>query len=188
MAQNTNEVAVAVTGNIYSMPVGTVIEFDEIYTVPGVAKEHGYASADGITVSGSRSTTDITAWQNATLARRVVTESSVTFAFTLIQTNADNQELVYGATKNPVTGAYHWDAARTGGRRAWIFDIIDENSNQKVRYYVPSGEITELGEISLTSSDAIGYNITVTAYKVDIADEPANTLIWNGPATAPVAP
>lgn len=188
MALLTEETLVAVTGSILTFPIGTVVEYDDIYSKPAAAVEHGYASADGIKIAGTQSTTNIMGWQNATVVRTVVTEASVTIQATFLQTNDDNQKLFFGAAKNPVTGAIHWDAANTGGRFGMFIDIIDVTANKKIRYYAPSAEVTEKGEISLTSGDAIGYNVTITAYKVEIEDEPANLLIWDGPAKAPVTP
>lgn len=188
MSLDTTQAVVAVTGSILTFPLGTVIEYDDIYSKPAVTIDHGYASADGVKITGNQTTSNIMAWQNATVVRTVVTEASVTIQLTLLQTNADNKKLYFGRGVNATTGAVHWDAAETGGRFGMFIDIVDTASNKKVRYYAPSAEVTERGEMSLVSSDAVSYNMTITAYRVDVEGEPANLLIWDGPATAPVAP
>lgn len=185
MAQNVNEAVFGVTGAIYSFPTDGVIEYGVDGDLPVGAVEHGYANEDGITVTGSRSTTNVFAWQNATLVRTLVTEASVTYVFTLMQTNDDNEELFYGVSKNSTTGAYHWDPSKTGGKKSFVIDVIDEGADKKIRYYIPSGEVTEVGEISITNSTNIGYNVTITAYKTEVEGEAANTLVWSGAAPTP---
>lgn len=180
MAQNVNEVAVGVTGGINSFGLDETLEYGVNGDLPATTVEHGFANEDGINVTGSRSTTNIMAWQNATLVRTVVTEASVTYTFTLMQTNDENAGLYFGATKNPVTGAFHWDPSRTGGRRQWVIDVIDEGVNKKVRYYIPNGEVTEVGEQNIASASNLGFTVTITAYKTDVEGEAANTLVWYG--------
>ena len=49
------------------------------------------------------------------------------------------------------------------GRQAFVIDAID-TTGQAVRRYIPSGEVTERGEVGLTGTDAVGYEVTVAAY------------------------
>lgn len=189
MSQNSAEVNVGTTGSICSFPVNTVLQFGHNAPLPVTKKDHGFASSDGIKQSGSRSTNNIMAWQDATLVRTVVTEASVTYQFTLLQSNADNLELFYGTKKDLETGAYHWDASNSGGRKSFVIEVIDKVLDKKFRYYIPSGEVTEIGEITIGSGDAISYDITITAYKVPVSAGPdANTLIWDGPASEEYVP
>ena len=183
--QNVNEALVGVTGAIYSFATDSLLEYGVNGALPVAHVDHGFASEDGVTVNGSRSTTNIFAWQNATLVRTVTTEASVTYKFTLIQVNEANAELYYGRKKNSITGAVHWDPAVSAGKRSFVIDVIDPSVDKKVRYFIPSGEVTEIGEQNIVSSGLVSYNLTITAYKETIqgTDEPANTLIWDGPAT-----
>lgn len=188
MSQNSSEVAVGATGAIYSFPVNTVLQWGAHAALPVAVVEHGFASEDGVTITGSRTNTNIMAWQGATVVRTVVTESSVTYSFSLLQSNADNMELFYGVKKNAVTGAYHWDAGESGGRKSFIVDVLDKGADKKFRYYIPSGEVTEVGDINIVSGDAISYEVTITAYKVDVEDQAANTLIWDDTYLEDVTP
>ena len=119
---------------------------------------------DGITETVDRSVDDITAWQNATVVRSIVTEAKVTYEFTLIQTNVDVIEFVTGATvtQSAPMGTYTMDPAATGGRKSFVFQIID--GAQLKRIYVAEGEITERGEITYASGEPIGYAVTIQAY------------------------
>lgn len=181
MAKNTEELMVGVTGNILSAPLGTVIEYGVNGEIPN-ATDHGYATEDGVTVTGTRSTTNIYLWQEATLGRVVITEASVTYSLTLAQLNTENNELYYGSKVNATTGGTHWDVSKTGGKRQFVIDVIDPVTNKKRRYYLPSAEVTEVGEQTITNSGLLTLPLTITAYKVDVEGEACNTVIWEGEA------
>lgn len=182
MAQDVSEAIVGVSGAIFSFAEGEDFPYGVHGELPTATVDHGFASDEGVTVSGTRSTTNIFAWQNATLVRTVTTEASVTYQFTLLQSNADNKELFYGRGANSTTGGIHWDPAVSAGKRSFVIDVIDESADKKLRYWIPSGEVTEIGDQQIVSSGVVGYDITVTAYKTDIEGQPANTVIWEGTA------
>ena len=50
----------------------------------------------------------------------------------------------------------------TGGRQSFVVDVIDGSAIERI--YIPSAEITSVGERTLASGEAIGYNVTITAY------------------------
>lgn len=124
----------------------------------------GYVGEDGITETVDRSTDDIIAWQNATTVRTVVTDAKTTYEFPLIETNKAVVEFVTGAivTQTATHGTYVADPAATGGRKSFVFDIID-GANLK-RIYIAAGELTERGETVYASGEPVGYECTVTAY------------------------
>jgi hypothetical protein len=41
-------------------------------------------------------------------------------------------------------------------------DVVDGSIVE--RTYIPAGEVTAVGERTLASGEAIGYNVTITAY------------------------
>lgn len=162
MALDSSNVSVAVTGAVSYAPTGTTAPTDANTALPAAWKDVGYLSSDGVTETRDRSTNNIVAWQNAEVVRTVVTESSISVTFTMIETNADSLALFYGAAVNTTDGSVTIDPAETGGRRAVAIDYVD--GADYVRLFLPQAEVTEVGESSLTSGDPVGYEVTLTGY------------------------
>ncbi len=122
----------------------------------------GFVSEDGVTETRDRSSEDIKAWQNAAVVRTVVTEASLTYALTLIETKAETVGLYYGTDVDTEDGSLVIVPAATGGRKRFIIDAID--GDEIIRTYIPSGEVTEVGDKVYASGEPIGYEVTISAY------------------------
>lgn len=164
MALNASNVRVAVSGEVSvgltsaTAPTGTA---SALTGFTGL----GYVSEDGVTETRDRSTDSITAWQNSAQVRTVVTESSLTFQFTMIETKEATVELFYGAVVTPAVsdGSFVVVPANTGGQQSFVIDVVD--GAELIRIYIPNGEVTEVGDrVYNNSGDPIGYDVTVTAY------------------------
>lgn len=173
MALTTSEVRVAVSGEISVAPTGTALPTDTTTTLNAAFKGLGYVSEDGVTENIDRSIDDIIAWQNATTVRSVVTDAKVTYEFTLIQTNKDVTEFVYGTTvtQSAPHGTFTFSPGTTGGRKAFVFHIIDGALLKRI--VIAEGELTERGETVYASGEPIGYECTVTAYTSPIVYDAA---------------
>ena len=136
----------------------------------------GYIGEDGVTETNERSTDRIRAWGGDTV-KVVQTEHNVTYQFTFLETlNADVLAAVYGEDNVTTTAA----TASTGTlhevqvnatalpHKAYVFEVKDGDA--KIRIYVPDGQITEVGDITYSDSEVIGYQVTVEAF----ADELGN--------------
>jgi hypothetical protein len=159
MALTASAVRVGVTGAVYYGETTATAPTGSDSTLTGFS-EVGYLSTDGLEFMSERSTSPINAWQNADLVRTVVTDSSVTYKMTLIETSEDVLELYFGVT---VTGGkVEVNPSETGGRRSFVFDVVDDD--KVIRHYVPSGEVTAVESQKYTNGEAIGYGLTITAY------------------------
>lgn len=163
MATSSANVRVAVTGELLIGSVGATAPTttaSATTTFTGL----GYISDDGITESRSRDTNDITAFQNGDTVRTVVTSASLTYALTLIETKKETLELYYGvtATTGASEGSFVVVPAATGGRKAFILDVID--GSELRRTYIPQGEVTEIGDLVYQNGEPIGYEVTISAY------------------------
>lgn len=159
MALDSDNVRVAVTGAVYVGPTTSAAPTSSSSALTGFT-DLGYVSADGITESIDKTTSQIRAWQNGALVREVVSEGTYSMQLTFIETNQDVLELYFGSS---ITGgALDGDPTKSGGRKSFVVDVVDGAIVE--RTYIPAGEITAVGERTLASGEAIGYNVTITAY------------------------
>jgi len=160
MALDSDNVRVAVSGAVYVAPTGTTAPTDSGATLDPLFTDLGYVSADGITENIDRSTNQIRAWQNGSLVREITSEGTYSVEMTFIETNQEVLELYYGGS---ITGgAIEIDPASSGGRKSFVIDVVDGSAVERI--YIPAGEITSVGERTLASGEAIGYQVTITAY------------------------
>lgn len=162
MALDSSLVRVALTGGVYvDLDGGGTVPTSAASSIPVEFDDVGYIGEDGVTQSIGQDITDIKAWQNGDVVRRVQTSHVVTYQFTMIETNPVSLEAYYGnydAGHVELTGD-----ART--RKAWVLDVLD--GDEKIRVVIPDGEISEVGDTVFQNGAAIGYPVTVTAYPVD---------------------
>lgn len=168
MALDSDNVRVAVSGAVYVAPTGTAAPTASDSTLNVAFVDLGYVSADGITESIDRTTNQIRAWQNGSLVREVTSEGTYSVSMTFIETSEAVLELYYGSTQT--AGEISIDPTSTGGRQSFVIDVVDGTNVERV--YIPAGEITSVGERTLASGEAIGYQVTITAY----ADDTSNTV------------
>lgn len=160
MALTAENVKVGTTGAIYVGPTSATAPASAVATLTGFT-DLGYVSADGVTETRDRSTNQIRAWQNSDLVREVVTEATATFTATLLETSAATLAAYYGGTVG-VDGSIEINPASTGGRKSFVIDLVD--GADAIRTYIPAGEILSVGEQVYQNGEAVGYEITITAY------------------------
>lgn len=164
-----------ISGAVYRAVAGTTAPTDATTALATAFKELGYCSEDGLVNSNSPSSTNIKAWGGDTVLT-IQEEKEDTFQLTLIEVlNIEVLKAVYGSTN--VTGTLTGTSGVTVTANAkepeegvWAIDMV-MNSNTVKRIVIPKGKISEIGDISYTDSDAVGYEITITA----IPDSAGNT-------------
>jgi hypothetical protein len=160
MALDSDNVRVAVTGAVYVAPTGTTGPTTSSSSLDAAFVDLGYVSADGITENIDRTTNQIRAWQNGSLVREVTSEGTYSVDMTFIETNEAVLELYYGTTNS--SGEFNIDPTSTGGRQSFVIDVVDGSTVERI--YIPAGEITSVGTRTLASGEAVGYQVTITAY------------------------
>lgn len=159
MALNADNVVVGITGKVYVGDALATAPTTSTGTLTGFT-ELGYVSADGVTFTQEKSTNQIRAWQNADLVREIVTEGTVTYQFTLLETTEAVIEAYFGGSM--VDGKIQVNPTATGGRKKFVIDVVD--GAKAIRHYVPAGEILSVEAQQIQNGEAVAYGMTVTAY------------------------
>lgn len=151
-------VRVGVTGGVYTAPEGTAIPTDPVSELDAAFDETGYISDAGVTQSIGEDITDLKAWQNGDVVRKIQTSHDLTYAFTMIETSEVTLKAYYG---NYAAGVVEINGVQLP-HGPWVLSVIDGDA--EIRVVIPDGQVTERGDISYVNGDAIGYPITITCF------------------------
>lgn len=172
-AQNVSTAKPKIGGAVYSAPLGTKLPLDAATELDAAFKSLGYISEDGLKNGNTPESEDIKAWGGDTVAV-VQTSKEDTFTYTLIEaTNVNVLKEVYGDSN--VTGTLDTGITIKANNKeleehCLVVDMILKGGILK-RIVIPSGKVSEVGEISYADADPVGYETTVKA----IADTEGNT-------------
>lgn len=168
MANNVANVTTGkpkVGGAVSLAPLGTTLPANATAALAGAFVAAGYVSDAGVVNSNSPSVENIKAW-GGDIVLTPLSEKADTFKMTLIEAqNINVLKAVYGSAN--VTGALATGITVTANAaepeaHSWVIDMVLSGGNLK-RIVIPNGAITEVGDISYTDSEAVGYEVTVTA-------------------------
>lgn len=158
------------TGGILRGAVGSTLPTDASTALDAAFKALGYVGEDGVTETQDRSTDKIKAWGGDTV-KIVQTEHSLTYKFTLIETlNAEVLKAVHGDSNVTTTDATTTKGTLhavliTGeelGHAAYVVEVKDGDA--RVRIVISDGQITEVGDITYSDEEVIGYEVTVECF------------------------
>lgn len=156
-----------ISGAVFVAPKGTTLPTDATTALANAFVCLGYVSEDGLTNNNEMDVSAIKAWGGA-IVYRSLNELDDTFGLTLIESeNVDVLKAVYGESNVTVDGQDGTTKveikAEDPEERVWVFDLALRGGRAK-RIIVPDGAVTSRGAITYNDSDAIGYEITVSAY------------------------
>src|SRR5690625_423310 len=172
-AQNVSTAKPKVGGAVYSAPLGTELPEDAISDLDKDFKSLGYISEDGMTNENTPESENIVDRGGDTVAN-VQTSKEDTFSYTLIEAmNINVLKEVYG--KDNVSGDLDTGIKIKANNKeheehCLVIDMILKGGILK-RIVIPSGKVSEVGEISYVDNEAVGYETTIEA----IADKDGNT-------------
>ena len=163
-----------VTGAIKHAPVGTTLPDLSDITQAAVTIDEAftgdeYVSEDGLTLSPSRSTTEIKDWSGATV-RKVLESFDGTLSWTMISTNAGALSIAFGSNHITTVDATAGHGAQVKAalgaylpeEQAWVFLMKDGDA--RIIIVVPDGQITEVGDVTFASNAAVGWQVTLSCY------------------------
>ena len=150
-------------GAIFAAPVGTPLPESTTEALDDAFKNLGYCSDAGLVNSTNIEVQKIKAWGGDTV---LVIQSSKedTFKFTLIEVkNIDVLKYVYGS-ENVSGDLESGIVVKANGSEAEeksiVIDMIMRDNTAK-RVVIPSGKVSEIGDINYTDEDAVGYETTL---------------------------
>lgn len=172
-AQNVSTAKPKIGGAVYSAPLGTTLPTDATTELDSEFKGLGYISEDGMVNENTPESENIQAWGGDTVAS-VQTSKEDTFTYTLIEsTNINVLKEVYGQGNvegDLESGITIKANSQEAEEHCLVVDMILKGGILK-RIVIPSGKISEVGEINYKDDEAVGYETTVQA----IPDEDGNT-------------
>lgn len=125
----------------------------------------GFVSEDGVVNANTFDSTDVKDWGGSTVLT-IEDNYTDTFQFTLLETlNVDVLKEVFGAANVSGTLATGVTVKATPTQHAtkkWIIDMVMRGGVLK-RICLPAAAISAVGEVTYAGTDAVGYNITLTA-------------------------
>lgn len=158
------------SGGIWLAPIGSTAPANVSAALHAAYKSAGYIGEDGVTEGGERSTTKIKAW-GGDVVKVVQDEHSLTYTFRFIEAmNGDVLKAVYGSanvTTTPATvssGTIH--QVKVTGESLPHFQIVFEikDGDNRIRISAEDVQITEVGEITYSDGDVIGYEVTIECF------------------------
>lgn len=174
MAVNSQQILVGTpdqltTGAILSAPLGTTLPTSAVDTIDTAFSDCGYISSDGLQLTPSISTADINDWSGA-LVRRLIQSFDGTLTWQHLETNQASLSNAFGAENVTATAATTTHGAQLKAQlgahlpaaRSWVFKIKDGDT--RVLIVVPNGQITNVDAVTFSSSDAVKWAVTLSAY------------------------
>lgn len=153
-----------VAGAVAVAPLGTALPTDATTALNAAFASLGYCSDDGLVNSNSPETTDIKAWGGDTVLN-IQESKDDTFQFTLIEVmNVNVLKAVYGSDN--VTGTLADGITITANSdeaavQSWAIDMVLRDGAVK-RIVIPNGKVSDVGDITYSDDEAIGYETTIT--------------------------
>lgn len=159
-ADNVRVGAATYAGGVFRAPVGTTLPTDTSTALNAafLARNVGLIADDGVTQSIGNDTTDVRSWQLNQIVRTLVSNTKVTYQFTMLETSSISLETYYGnfsSSSFQVTG-------EQGIRQSWVIQVDDDGN--AIRIVIPDGQVTERGDTVFSSTDVLRYPVTITAY------------------------
>lgn len=154
----------AVTGAVFRAPVGTTLPTDATTALDNAFVELGYVSEDGITNTNTPESDNIKAW-GGQVVLVVQTEKSDEWGLTLLESlNPNVLKTVYGDANVTQTGTAITVQATAEelADQSYVFEMLLKGG-VKQRVVIPTGSISEVGEVVYKDDEAVGYELTIIA-------------------------
>jgi hypothetical protein len=163
---NSDELHVGITGQIYVAPLGTALPSDPTAALNAAFVGLGYTTEDGFSFSASRETTDIGGWQTFDPLRTIITARTVQVSFALKQWNEETVPFAFGGGSISGSGPYTYnlpDPEDGLDERAMVIDSVDGDNH--VRFVFRRGIVIEAVESQFQHGASADLPITFKLLK-----------------------
>lgn len=155
-----------VKGVLYRAPYGTELPTDATTALNAAYKSVGYIGEDGIVNTTDSETTDINEMGGSRVLS-AISGYSEAYQFVMIETNPESLKARYGddnvevddVSGKPKSVKHKVD---DGSPSTWVKEIL-MTGNVIKRTVIPNGTRAEFGDLTEVGTDAIGYDMTVSA-------------------------
>lgn len=159
-------------GYIYTAPVGTALPTDIETELDPAFKVLGYVSEDGITVSVEEDSNDLVD-MNGDVMDSTYSNRSETIALTLAEIKAGTFKTQHGSVN--VTDENGLITIKHNGDNhdssSYVFELVLKD-NRRWRMVVPNAKLSELGDLTISSSELCQREITLKC----AVDSTGNTM------------
>lgn len=163
MAVDASNVLVAITGAVSRGLTSATAPTSTGSSLTGFT-DLGGISEDGVTLTpvGAGDATPIKVWQNGATVRTVRTSSDdlPQLVFTMVETKKETIETYFDVTvtQGGSEGSFEYKVQNRSAN-SYVVDVVD--GAELIRVYGPRGIVSEVTEVALTNTTAIGYQVTV---------------------------
>ena len=165
MSGNVNNPRLWEGADLWTAPVATAIptDLDEAMTTVPAWKAVGLLSEDGASEGRDEDSTDFYAW-GGKLIRTKRSKHKRSITVTCLEDNLTVFGLVNpGSTATTATGVN----TRTvkipkSDRRSFVLELVDGDITR--RRHIPTGEVTAVGEVTLSEGELSAFELTITIY------------------------
>lgn len=151
---------------LLSAPAGTTLPTDASTALGADFANLGYVTSDGITINRETESNDFKDLSGDTVLT-VISSVKDTVGFNLMETRTAALKEIYGqsnVTETTATGTTKITVSQDSNelpQRAYVMEFA-LTGGRKMRKVIPLGKITELGEQTYQSGEAISYPATLT--------------------------
>lgn len=154
-----------IAGAIYRAPLNTTLPTDTTTELDEAFVSLGFISEDGLVNTNTAETDEVKAWGGSVVAN-LQTSKPDTFKATFIESLNENVlKMVYGddnVTGTLETGLTVKATSKEQEQFAWVIDMNLKDSAKRI--VIPVGKVTEIGDITYSDGDVVGYETTISAY------------------------
>ena len=167
MANDSDNIVVGATGQVYLAPVATAMPSDVTTVLPGTWKDVGYINDDGVTMAVDENIQAWTAWQSRTPVRRDRDTIDLTFNFKMMEFKRDNFALAMGGGTFTLLGSspaqtLKYTPPAPGGRLPQYACVIQfDDGPVRFRLCIPVVERVDVGDIPINKANPINLDVTL---------------------------